>query len=146
VKPSTPLLTALDAALARVGDRWSLLIVEALLDGPRRFNDLSRQVAGIAPNILADRLRRLERAGVVLSEPYSRRPLRVDYRLSADGRELGGVLRLLSAWGGRGSSTAGWQGEAVRHALCGTALEARWYCPTCVRSVEEGEGSELRYL
>ena len=50
-------------ALARVGDRWTLLVVEALLDGPRRFGDLQGDVAGIAPNILTQRLRHLEREG-----------------------------------------------------------------------------------
>ena len=48
-------------ALARVGDRLTLLVVEALLPGPRRFNDLLSQIPGIAANILSDRLKRLER-------------------------------------------------------------------------------------
>ncbi len=54
--PQSPLA----AALERVGDRWSLLLIEALLDGPRRFGELGEAVGGIAPNILTDRLRRLE--------------------------------------------------------------------------------------
>ena len=65
--------TALAEALERVGDRWTLLIVEALLDGPRRFGDLLDQVKGIAPNILTQRLRHLERQAVVVSRPYSER-------------------------------------------------------------------------
>ena len=60
----------LEAALDRVGDRWSLLVVEAMLDGPRRFGELTETLSGIAPNILTDRLRRLERAGIVRSTPY----------------------------------------------------------------------------
>ena len=48
-------------ALVGVGDRWTLLVVQALLDGPRRFNDLLEQIPGIAPNILSERLKRLER-------------------------------------------------------------------------------------
>ena len=51
-------------ALARVGDRWTLLLVEALLDGPLRFNDLLGQIPGLAPNILSERLKRLERDGL----------------------------------------------------------------------------------
>ena len=47
-------------ALARVGDRWTLLVVEALLGGPQRFNDLLGQIPGIAANILSERLKRLE--------------------------------------------------------------------------------------
>ena len=134
--------SALDAALERVGDRWSLLLAEALLDGPRRFSELVPLMAGIAPNILADRLRRLERDGVVVAEPYSRRPLRLAYRLSADGHELANVLRLLAAWGARGADGV----ELPRHPACGTPMETRWYCPTCARLVEEEEASALRYL
>jgi len=143
--PSAPAATpvaALDAALERVGDRWSLLLVEALLAGPLRFGELAAAVPGIAPNILADRLRRLERGGVVLGEPYSRRPLRLVYRLSQDGAELAGVLRLLAAWGAAGTDG----GDALRHAACGTPLDARWYCATCARVTDDGEASGLRYL
>src|SRR5215211_7881303 len=64
----------LAAALERVGDRWSLLLVEALLPGPRRFGELSEAVQGIAPNILADRLRRLESERVVRATPSAARP------------------------------------------------------------------------
>ena len=124
----------LDAALGRVGDRWSFLVVEALLDGPRRFNELATAVPGIAPNILTDRLRRLEREGVVVGRTYSERPARVAYSLTADGQELAGVLRLLAAWGS-GSSGA----EGLRHVACGSLLEAQWYCPTCARIVDEKE-------
>jgi DNA-binding HxlR family transcriptional regulator len=127
---------ALERALSRVGDRWSLLVVHALLGGPRRWSDLTAEVGGIAPNVLADRLKRLEREGVVASEPYSNRPLRVAYRLTADGRDLAGPLLLLADWGARGGS------EAPPHGACGTPLEARWYCPTCASVVDEEPGTE----
>jgi len=131
--------SGLDAALERVGDRWSLLLIEALLDGPRRFNDLTATVAGIAPNILTDRLRRLERAGVLVGQRYSQRPVRLAYELTADGRELAGVLRLLAAWG------SGAESEGLRHTACGTTLEARWYCPTCAEAVGGDDASSLRF-
>src|SRR4249920_1361722 len=91
----------LEAALERVGDRWSLLLVEALLDGPRRFNELAEAVSGIAPNILTDRLRRLERERIVVATPYQQRPPRMSYSLTADGRGLASALRLLADWGAR---------------------------------------------
>jgi DNA-binding HxlR family transcriptional regulator len=128
-------------ALSRVGDRWSLLVIDALLDGPARFADLSRSVPGIAPNILAQRLRHLQVSGVVLSEPYSQRPLRHTYRLSEEGQELAGVVRLLASWGG-GTG----MGQGLHHSACGTAMEARWYCPTCTRVVEEEDSTDLRQL
>lgn len=132
----------LSAALSRVGDRWSLLIVDALLDGPRRFNDLHAAVAGIAPNILSRRLTDLEREGVLSTTPYSTRPLRMSYELTAAGHELAGALRLLAQWGAAHADTD----EAIRHETCGTPVQARWYCPTCARSVDEGDASDLSYV
>ena len=129
-------------ALARVGDRWTLLVVGALIDGPRRFGDLQEGVPGIAPNILSQRLRHLEREALVVARPYSERPPRMVYELSAAGRELAGALRLLADWGARNSEAA----EPARHGACGTPLEVRWYCPTCERTVDEDEADELEYL
>jgi DNA-binding HxlR family transcriptional regulator len=134
--------TPLAAALERVGDRWSLLLIEALLDGPRRFGELAEAVTGIAPNILSDRLKRLEGERIVGATPYSDRPPRFTYALTDEGHELAGVLRLLADWGSRGSAHA----EPMRHALCGTPVEARLWCPTCARSLEQPEADELRFV
>jgi DNA-binding HxlR family transcriptional regulator len=131
----------LERAVASVGDRWTLLLVSALLDGPLRFGELADAVPGVAPNILTRRLRHLETEGLVVAVPYSRRPLRVTYELTATGRELAGALALLTEWGAR-------QGGDVaprHHAPCGTSLEARWWCPTCDRAVVDDEADELRY-
>ena len=144
-QPQPPSGSPLGVALGRVGDRWSLLLVEALLDGSRRFNELAASLPGIAPNILADRLRRLEREGILVAAPYSRRPPRMEYALTADGRDLASALRLLADWGARhAGSHEGGAHEPLRHETCGTPLEARWYCPTCTVVVEEGEAAEFR--
>jgi DNA-binding HxlR family transcriptional regulator len=130
-------------ALARVGDRWTLLVVEALLPGPLRFNDLLSQIPGIAANILSDRLKRLEREGLLVARPYSERPPRVAYQLTAEGRELAGALRLLAYWGTGHADPA----QAPRHPVCGTPVEARWYCPTCDHLVDdEPQDSDLHYV
>jgi DNA-binding HxlR family transcriptional regulator len=134
----TPAPTALSEALARVGDRWTLLVIEALLGGPRRFGDLQDDVPGIAPNILTQRLRHLEREALVVSRAYSERPPRFVYELTTAGDELAGALRLLADWGARQAEVA----EPLRHAGCGTPLEARWWCPTCEEPVEEGAAQE----
>ena len=136
--PATPLERALD----RVGDRWSLLVVETLLDGSRRFGELQQGLQGIAPNILTDRLRRLERAGIVRSTPYQERPTRFAYALTGDGRDLASALRLLADWGARSAPDA----EPLRHAACGTPLEARWYCSTCTTVVEDTDAPVDRVL
>jgi DNA-binding HxlR family transcriptional regulator len=134
--------SALELALERVGDRWSLLLVDALLEGPRRFGELQEGVSGIAPNILSDRLRRLEREGVLVARPYSDRPPRMEYTLTAAGHDLAGALRLLADWGARRSPDH----DPVRHELCGTPLEARWYCPTCSVLVDDGAAAEARVV
>jgi DNA-binding HxlR family transcriptional regulator len=133
--------SALADALQAVGDRWTLLLVAALLDGPRRFGELQDEVSGIAPNVLTQRLRQLERNALVVARPYSDRPPRFVYELSASGRELAGALRLLAGWGARNAEDA----AAPRHAVCGTPMEARWWCPTCERPVGDEEGEELHF-
>jgi len=138
--------SALGAALDRVGDRWSLLIVDALLLGPRRFNELQDAVGAIAPNILTDRLRRLEREGVVVATAYSQRPPRMEYALTASGTELAGALRFLADWGSRRAGVGPDAHEVLRHEACGTPLEAHWYCPTCVSVVRESDAPETRQV
>ena len=134
--------SALAEALDRVGDRWTLLVVEALLDGPRRFNDLLEDVEGIAPNILSERVRRLERAALAVSSPYSERPPRFVYELTDAGAELAGALRLLADWGARNAEGA----EALRHSACGTTLEARWWCPACEVTVEDQDADDAQLV
>jgi DNA-binding HxlR family transcriptional regulator len=133
----SPLAEALDL----VGDRWTLLVVAALLDCPRRFGDLQRELNGIAPNVLTHRLRHLEAQRLVVAQPYSDRPPRMVYELTASGRDLAAAVRQLADWGAR-------QGEGAqppRHAACGTPMEARWYCPTCERPVDDDEAEQLHY-
>ena len=129
-------------ALARVGDRWTLLVVQALLGGSRRFNELLEQIPGIAPNVLSERLKRLERDALIISRPYTDRPPRAAYELTAEGKELAGALRLLAHWGARHTLPA----QAPRHPACGTPLEARWYCPTCDHLVEDEPEIEMHFL
>ncbi len=137
-----PVLSPLDAALRQVGDRWTLLVVEALLAGPRRFGELLAALDGLAPNILSKRLKALETDGLITAVPYSQRPHRVAYALTASGAELAGALRLLAQWGaGRAGA-----GGALHHETCGTPLDARWWCPTCARVVDDGEAPDLDYV
>jgi DNA-binding HxlR family transcriptional regulator len=140
---ATPRPSALEGALARVGDRWSLLVVEALLDGPQRFAELQRILPGIATNILAQRLKRLAADNLVLALPYSERPPRFAYQLTEAGAGLAGALRLLAQWNADHASGDGT--HAPEHPACGTPLEARWWCPTCDQFIEE-EPPDLRWV
>ena len=129
-------------ALARVGDRWTLLVVAALLEGAKRFNELQEELDGIAPNVLSARLKSLTEQALVVAQPYSERPPRFAYELSEAGRELAGALRLLADWGARTGDGA----EPYRHEACGSTLEARWWCPTCEVVVDDPEDDDLVYV
>jgi len=129
-------------ALETVGDRWSLQVIASLMDGPKRFGELSSSLRGIAPNVLTARLRQLEGDGLVVATPYSRRPLRLAYALTDAGRELSDAIALLTAWGARQSGAS----EGPLHDTCGTGLETRLYCPTCERAADVGAPETLRWL
>lgn len=139
-KAADPVALGLSEALAAVGDRWTLLVVAALLDGPRRFGELQDEVRGIAPNVLSQRLRHLERQALLVARPYSRRPPRLTYELTGAGLELAGALRLLAAWGARNLEEG-----SPRHAVCGTPVEGRWWCPTCERPVDDRDLGEVHF-
>ena len=133
---------SLDGAVRQIGDRWSLRLIAALLDGDRTFSELAGEVDGIAPNILAARLRSLQRDALVAARPYQRRPVRMRYSLTAPGRRLADAVALLAQWG------ASRQGRPAgpRHESCGTALELRPWCPTCEIPVEPTEPSDLTWV
>src|SRR5271155_445348 len=87
-------------ALDVVGERWTLLIVrELLLRGDLRYTDLRQGLPGIATNLLADRLRELERLGVVEREEAPPPIAATVYRLTSHGQRLGPVLLELGRWG-----------------------------------------------
>jgi len=128
-------------ALTRIGDKWSLLLIAALLDGPRRFGDLLEAAPGIAPNILAQRLRHLEREALIVARPYSERPPRFSYELTASAQELAGALRLLADWGARQEDV-----EPPRHSDCGTPLQVRWWCPACEQPVDGPDAEDVHVV
>lgn len=82
-----------------VGDRWTLLIVRDLLLGKKRYGEFLASPEKIPTNILADRLKRLERERIVRRVRYSERPPRDEYHLTEEGRELGRAVEALAAWG-----------------------------------------------
>jgi DNA-binding HxlR family transcriptional regulator len=93
-----PIASTLDL----VGDKWTLLVVRDLaFTEKRRFADFLASPEGISTNILADRLARLEAAGLVERRPYQERPPRHEYHLTAKGRDLRAVLVELIRWGNR---------------------------------------------
>jgi DNA-binding HxlR family transcriptional regulator len=82
-----------------VGDKWSLLIIRDMRHGKRTYGELARSPEGIPTNVLADRLRRFEEAGIIEREAYQERPVRYTYMLTAKGQDLGELLIALVRWG-----------------------------------------------
>jgi len=82
-----------------MGDRWTLLIVRDLFFGKRRFSEFLLSGEGIKTNILSERLKRLERAGLVKRSRYQEHPPRYEYYLTQAGRDLSSVLKAMVAWG-----------------------------------------------
>jgi DNA-binding HxlR family transcriptional regulator len=99
VKPLARSLCAVANSLDLVGDKWSLLVVRDLLHGKRTYGELAHSPEGIPTNILADRLKRLESAGIISSTPYQERPVRYAYTLTPKGSALGEVLLAFVRWG-----------------------------------------------
>ncbi len=104
---------ALARALDVAGDRWTLLIVRELVPGPRRFTDLLDGLPGVSRNLLTERLRGLERDGIVARRELPAPAARLVYELTADGRDLAGAIAPLVLWGARRLGERG-PGESFR--------------------------------
>jgi|SRR5215471_17088789 len=82
-----------------IGDRWTLLVIRDLFAGKSRFGDFASSPEHIPTNILAERLKRLEAAGLIEATAYSEHPPRFEYHLTPRGLELEPVLDALASWG-----------------------------------------------
>jgi DNA-binding HxlR family transcriptional regulator len=89
---------AVSDVLARVGDKWSVLVVSRLGEGPMRFNELRRSIGGISQRMLTLTLRGLERDGLLTRTAFPTIPPRVDYALTPLGRDLLNPVSALGAW------------------------------------------------
>ena len=96
--PNTEDCRDLSSILARVGDKWTVLIVVLLGDGPKRFNEIRRIVGGISQRMLTFTLRGLERDGLVTRTVFPTTPQRVDYELTKLGSTLWEAVEPLSLW------------------------------------------------
>ena len=90
---------AIANSLDIVGDKWSLLVVRDLLHGKHTYGELANSPEHIPTNILADRLKRLQAADIIVGTPYQQHPVRYSYTLTAKGSALGDVLLAFVRWG-----------------------------------------------
>ncbi len=115
------------AALDILGERWSLLAVREISYGVHTFAKIAAYT-GASRDILADRLRKLESAGIIERQPYSEHPPRYEYHLTQAGRELFPVMLALREWGDKWAVAS--PSTATRHA-CGHLLEVDRVCHHC---------------
>ena len=85
-------------AIQLLGKRWTGLLLYALLEGPRRFCELTTRVEGLSDRVLSDRLRELEIEGVIERIVYPQIPVRVEYQLTEKGRALEPVVHAIQTW------------------------------------------------
>ncbi len=86
-------------ALDLLGDKWTLLIIRDLLLGKKRYQEFLASPEQIATNILADRLKKLDAAGIIVQHAYQQKPARYEYALTRKGQDLRPVLEALVKWG-----------------------------------------------
>lgn len=96
--PRHPVCQTINGLLSRIGDKWSLLVVESLGPGPRRFNELRREIPSVSQRMLTLTLRNLERDGLVSRTVTPSIPPRVDYELTELGKSLQAPICGLVSW------------------------------------------------
>ena len=96
--PSNPVCRTISTLLSRIGDKWTVLVDATLGDGPRRFNELRREIPSVSQRMLTLTLRNLERDGIVSRTVTPSIPPRVDYELTALGHSLLKPVTALTEW------------------------------------------------
>src|SRR5438874_13063112 len=96
--PTGSICPRYEHAIQLLGKRWTGLLLDALMEGPRRFCELTSTVEGLSDRVLSDRLRELEVEGIVERIVYPQIPVRVEYRLTEKGRDLKSVVQSIHTW------------------------------------------------
>src|SRR5437773_11454410 len=96
--PTGSICPRYEHAIQLLGKRWTGLLLDALMDGPRRFCELTATVEGLSDRVLSDRLRELEAEDIVERVVYPQIPVRVEYRLTEKGRDLRPVVQAIHEW------------------------------------------------
>ena len=96
--PSSPVCRTISTLLSRIGDKWTVLVVQTLAEGPKRFNELRREIPSVSQRMLTLTLRNLERDGIVSRTVTPTIPPRVDYELTELGQSLQKPICGLANW------------------------------------------------
>jgi len=121
---------SLSRTLSVVGDRWTLLVLRESFLGVRRFDDFEKRL-GVTRHVLAERLKKLVEAEVLVKAVYQERPRREEYRLTDKGRDLYPAVLALVNWGDRHMSGAEGAPIRHRHKVCGQLMHGVLVCSEC---------------
>lgn len=111
-------------AIEILGKRWTGLILQVLLNGPARFNELADQLQVVADRVLSERLKELEAEGIITRQVYAEVPVRVEYRLTEKGRDLAPVIAAIESWSHQWFEAPGADEDADAPALASQAIAA----------------------
>lgn len=135
-----------DCSVARtlsvIGDRWTMLVLRDAFLGVRRFEDFQNDL-GLSRHLLADRLGALVEHGVLKRCPYSERPPRHEYRLTAKGLDLYPVLVSIAGWGDRWMAGEDGPPLRLRHQTCGEIIAPALTCPCCGERIDPRQMTPL---
>lgn len=88
-----------ESAFALLGKRWTGLIIRVLMQGPKRFKDISEMIPNMSDRMLAERFKELEKAGILVRHVYPETPVRIEYELTSKGHALEPVMDAVQSWG-----------------------------------------------
>ena len=137
-RPFTDQNCSIAAALAVLGERWTLLVMREVLLGRKRFVDIARHV-GVAPNILSDRLATLVEHGLIERRRYSEHPESYEYIPSRKGGDVSPVLIALTQWGDRYAAPPGGPPRVHVHTACGHDAHPKLVCSHCDEPIRARE-------
>ncbi len=96
--PDCQLCPKFESAFSLLGKRWSGLIIRVLLDGPKRFSDISAMIPQLSDRVLAERFKELEAEGIIQRNVYPETPVRIEYQLTDKGKALKSVFDAVQTW------------------------------------------------
>lgn len=134
--------SAMARALDDVGDKWTIMLLRNMVSGRTKFDHFVNDL-GIARNILTQRLRQMEKSGLITKAQYSDKPIRYEYRLTDKGYEFHEVMLVLQKWGTK------WCGDIAPamvnvHRPCNNPVDVEVVCTTCKVPVKPGDNYAIK--
>lgn len=119
-----------------IGDKWTLLILHTIQSGKHTYKDLQEALVGIPTNLLSNRLKDLEKDGLLVCSLYQEHPPRYQYELSECGKELNDLYNVIAIWGEKNLSVCE---KKVTHKKCQHKVKVMYYCEHCDTYIDSNE-------